>query len=292
MTEPRVSLRTNITPMNTALIRAVATRTDELGGVVRAARLVSEGHTRYRISLALERGLVVRVRKNWIAVPSADPHIVAAARTGTMLSCVTAAERRGLWVADRSERPHVAYPGRGRMERPLAVVHWQRAIVPRHPDQLEDDVENILMTVAGCQPYESALAIWESALNKRMVDLEALRRMPWTGVARRLVETVTPSDSGLESFVPFRLRWMGLPIRAQIWIAGHRVDFLIGERLAVQIDGGHHVGAQRTEDIRHDSKLMLLGFHVIRLGYEQVVHRWPEVQEQIMRAVAQGLHRA
>lgn len=272
--------------------RAVATRAAELGGVVRATRLMSEGHTRYRISLAVERGLVVRVRMNWIAVPSADPHLVAAARTGTMLSCVTAAERRGLWVAERPVRPHVAYPGRGRLEQTSAVVHWQRAIVPRHPDQLEDDVENILMTVAGCQPYESALAIWESALNRRMVDLEALRRLRWTGTARRLVEVVTPwSDSGLETFVPLRLRWLGLPIRAQIWIAGHRVDFLIGERLVFQIDGGHHVGAQRTADIRHDAELMLRGFHVIRVGYEQVVHRWPEVQEQIMRAVAQGLHR-
>ncbi|MCJ1707508.1 endonuclease domain-containing protein [Microbacterium sp. VKM Ac-2923] len=278
--------------MDADLTRAVATRAAELGGVVRATRLVSEGHTRYRISRAVDRGLVVRVRLNWIAVPSADPHLVAAARTGTMLSCVTAAERRGLWVAERPERPHVAYPGRGRLEQTSAVVHWQRAIVPRHPDQLEDDIENILMTVAGCQPYESALAIWESALNKRLVDLDALRRLRWTGTARRLVEDVTPwSDSGLETFVPLRLRWMRLPIRAQIWIAGYRVDFLIGERLALQIDGGHHVGAQRTEDIRHDVELMLRGFHVIRVGYEQVVHRWPEVQAQIMRAVAQGLHR-
>lgn len=38
--------------------------------------------------------------------------------------------------------------------------------------------------------------------------------------------------------------------------------------------------------------LMLLGYHVIRVSYGQVMHGWPEVQEQIMQAVAQGLHRA
>ena len=78
----------------------------------------------------------------------------------------------------------------------------------------------------------------------------------------------------------------------QAWIAGRRVDLLIGERLVLQIDGAHHVGAQREADIEHDAQLMLLGFHVIRVGYQSVVHDWPRVQDQIMRAVAQGLHRA
>jgi hypothetical protein len=36
---------------------------------------------------------------------------------------------------------------------------------------------------------------------------------------------------------------------------------------------------------------MLLGFHVIRVSYAQVVDEWPTVQDAIMRAVAQGVHR-
>ena len=100
------------------------------------------------------------------------------------------------------------------------------------------------------------------------------------------------SDSGLESFVVPRLKWMRLPIRPQVWISGHRVDFLIGDRLVLHIDGGHHVGTQRETDIEHDAQLMLLGYHVIRVGYGQVVDRWHTVQDLIMRAVAQGLHRA
>ena len=87
------------------------------------------------------------------------------------------------------------------------------------------------------------------------------------------------------------LRWLHLPLRQQVWIAGHVVDLLIGERLVLQMDGGHHVGAQRASDIAHDAALMLLGYHVIRVGYVQVVERWHEVQDLITRAVAQGLHR-
>ena len=78
----------------------------------------------------------------------------------------------------------------------------------------------------------------------------------------------------------------------QIWILGHRVDFLIGERLVVQIDGGHHVGSQRTSDIAHDAALMAAGYHVIRLSYEQIIDDWPTVQDMIARAVAAGLHLA
>lgn len=73
---------------------------------------------------------------------------------------------------------------------------------------------------------------------------------------------------------------------------GHRVDFLIGDRLVLQIDGGHHVGAQREADIAHDAVLRLHGYTVIRVGYAQVTERWPEVQDRILRAIAQGLHLA
>jgi len=273
--------------------RAVADRVAALGGVARPTRLVREGHGRRQIADAVSRGLVTRVRRDWIASPDADEYLIAAARTGTVVSCITAAERLGLWVHERPDRPHVAYPGRGKPVPTVAVVHWQRAIVPRHPDVLEDGIENVLMTVAACRPYEEARAVWESAVNKRLVDRRRLERLPWVGTARHLATEVTPwADSGLETYFPVRLRWIGLPIRPQIWIDGHRVDFLIGDRLVVQIDGGHHVGPQRSEDIRHDAALMLLGYHVIRVSYDQVMHRWHEIQEQIMQAVAQGLHRA
>ncbi|MFT4212775.1 MAG: DUF559 domain-containing protein [Microbacterium sp.] len=275
-------------------VRAVVSRVTALGGVARPTVLAREGHSRYRVGQALDAGLLVRVRRDWVATPSADPQLIAAARNGVVLSCVTMARRLGLWVAEAPALPHVAHPGHGRVARlPGAVVHWQHPVVPRHPDALEDTVQNVLMTVACCQPYERAKAIWESALNKRLVELSALARLPWTGTARVLAVEVTPwADSGLETLFVVRLRWMGLPIRTQIWIRGHRVDILIGDRLVVQIDGGHHVGAQRAEDIRHDAELTLMGYHVIRVGYDQVMHCWHEVQDLIMQAVAQGLHRA
>src|SRR5690606_12892693 len=114
---------------------------------------------------------------------------------------------------------------------------------------------------------------------------------PLPPAARRMVEDVRPfADAGTETIFLTRLRWLDLPILPQAWVLGHRVDCLIGDRLIVQIDGGHHVGEQRTSDIRHDAELKLRGYHVIRIGYDQLFDQWPQVQALIMAAVAQRLH--
>lgn len=262
-------------------------------GVVRRPAVIDAGFCPRMVAAAVANGRLIVPRRGWIAVPDADPDLLAAARAGVVLTCITSARRRGLWVL-ADARPHVAAPPTAsRLDLPTSKVHWCRPAVPRPPGALEDGILNTLLIVAECQPFEVALAIWESALNSRVVEKAELARLPLRPAARRLLEVATPfSDSGLETFVGPRLAWMRVPVRPQIWIHGHRVDFLIGDRLILQIDGGHHVGLQRTQDVTHDAALMLLGFHVIRVTYVQVVERWHEVQDLIMRAVAQGLHRA
>lgn len=263
------------------------------GGVVRSVVLREAGATNRELTTAVAEGFLSRPRRGWLAVPGTDPELVAAARHGVVLTCITQARRLGLWVLEH-DRPHVgAPPHAGNVTVPAATVHWHKPVVPRHPDVLVDPIENVLAAVALCQPHEAALAIWESALNKQLVDPTTLKRMPLPAVARELLARACPwSDSGLETFVVPRLLWLRLPLRRQVWIAGHRVDLLIADRLVLQVDGGHHVGAQREQDITHDAALRLLGYHVIRVGYAQVVDRWHEVQDLIMRAVAQRLHLA
>lgn len=285
---PQSRHTTNHCPVK-ELLTAVAAR----GGVVRTGDLVDAGFSRYAIAAAVSGGQVIVPRRGWVAAGDADPHLVSAARAGVVLTCVTAAKRLGLWVL-AEDGPHVgAPPTASRIELPGATVHWSVPPVPRAPGQLEDGILNMLVLVASCQTYEAARAVWDSALNRGVVTKEELERLPLRPSARRLLEDASPfSDSGLETFVVVRLRWLRVPIRAQIWISGHRVDFLIGDRLVLQIDGGHHVGLQRAEDVAHDAALTLKGYHVIRVTYAQVVARWHEVQDLVMRAIAQGLHRA
>ncbi len=262
------------------------------GGVVRVSTLVDAGGSRHTVAAALASGALVRVTRGWVAVPGADELLVGAARRGVVVTCVTQAARLGLWVLERGARPHVAAkPHAGRAPTDEAIVHRHLPVVPRHPDVLVDVVENVLLTVAHCQPFEAALAVWESALRRGQVASGALRRLPLPGCARRLLDAADVwSDSGLETLVVPRLRWLQLPLRRQVWVSGHRIDLLIGDRLVLQIDGAHHTGPQRDEDIAHDAALMLLGYHVIRVSYRHVVDDWAGVQDLVMRAVAQGLH--
>lgn len=263
------------------------------GGVVRTARLIQEGVSRHTLVTARESGLLLPLRRGWVATPGADAELTAAARWGVVLTCVTSARRHGLWVL-AEEGAHVACPPHATGARPDRVtVHWAKPLVPRHPDDLVDPVPNALVLAASCLPREEALAIWESAFRKGMIDATVLGRMNLPPAARGLLALARPfSDSGLETIFIVRLRWLPVAITPQVWLAGKPVDFLIGDRLVVQIDGGHHVGAQRARDNAHDAELMLLGYHVIRMSYAEVVEDWPAVQRRILDAVAQGLHLA
>jgi len=282
-------LTSAVAPLVVALVAAVESR----GGVARVRSLLSAGQSRYAVERAVDDGALVRLRRDWVAVPGADPELRAAARWGVVLSCITQARRIGLWVL-HEDRCHVAAAPNAAGRKPtLATVHWARPVVPRPPDALEDGLENVLALVAACQPFERALVIWESALQKGLVDLPSLRALELPASARAVLERATPySDSGLETLFRTRLAWLRLPIRAQIWLHGHRVDLLIGDRLVVQLDGGHHVGPQRASDNSHDAVLLARGYHVLRFTYSQVVDQWPSVQDAVMRAVAAGLHLA
>jgi very-short-patch-repair endonuclease len=245
------------------------------------------------IELAVRSGALVRERRVWVATPDADKDLRTAARAGVVLSCVTAAERLGLWVLDATTTHVACAPHAGMVAVEGAVLHRFAPLTHRDPNELTDPLVNTLQAVALCQPYEAALAVWDSAVNKELTDKKKLERFPFRGQARELLQAVVPfHDSGLETFVVPRLRWLKPPIRPQVWLFGHRVDFLIGERLVFQIDGGHHVGAQRAADIAHDAELMLRGYFVIRVGYDDVVNHWEDVQERILAAIAQGLHQA
>lgn len=262
------------------------------GGVARSATLIRKGVAKHDIGRATAEGELVRLRRVWVALPDADPFLVSAARDGVILTCVTQAARLGLWTLSDGGVHVAAPPHAGMVSAPRATVHRHRPVVPRHPDSLEDPIENVLAMVAVCQPHERALAIWDSALHSELADPLALAAYDLSSSARRILgEASAYRDSGLETFVIVRLRFLRLPLVSQVWIAGHRVDLLIGDRLVLQIDGGHHVGRQRASDVEHDARLRLLGYTVIRVTYAQVVDQWPRVLDLILRAVGQGLHR-
>lgn len=156
--------------------------------------------------------------------------------------------------------------------------------------------EDALAHIALCLPHDLALVLWESAARAEGLAPEAVRAIRWS--SRRAVElsvAVTGlADSGLEVLILQPLRRIGVPVRAQVWLAGRPVDLLVGERLVVQVDGWeyHSSSSQRSRDIAHDAELRLRGYTVFRFSYEHVVRRITEVERTIHRALAAGLHLA
>lgn len=271
---------------------SIRSRLYQLGGLARTAEVMALGYRRHDIDLALARGRILRPSRGWLAHPSADPLLLLAARQNVVLSCVTQAQRLGLWVRDSPSCPHVAVPNpNSRSPKGNQVVHWLKPWVPRVPFSLVDPIENVLQCVVACQPHESALVIWESAMNKQIINYQSLEALPLTSAARELLKKCTPfSDSGLETLVVDRLRWLPVKVRQQVHVRGRRVDLLIGARLVVQIDGATHTGEQRDSDNLHDAELMRMGYRVIRVSYRQVLHQWELVQELILAAIARDEH--
>ena len=113
-----------------------------------------------------------------------------------------------------------------------------------------------------------------------VVEAGVLARVEWRSRTRARSRAMpAPSLSRLGARDVFVAR-SGAPsvfgIRQQVWIDGHPVDFLIGDRLVVQIDGFEHHSSRGGSSSRHrmrDARLDLLGYTVLRFDYQQVIVR-------------------
>lgn len=259
------------------------------GGVVHRTELIAAG-----IDLGPLRPL--RLNRAWFAIDGAPPALVAAARASGRVACASAAAHVGLALLHPPTGLHLWVPGHANVGRQDGVrLHRAEPLVPRRRSDLVPAAADILEHVAVCLPHDEALIVWESACRKGLLTVAQCQRIAWRPVAaRRLAQEVRGlSDSLLETLVSVRLRDLGVAHRQQVRILGHAVDFLVGERLVVQVDGYafHSDARQRREDLEHDARLTLEGYVVIRITYRDVVHTWPATEERLMLALAQGLHR-
>ena len=265
-------------------------------GVAHTSDLYRAGFSKHGIAGAVAQGLVTRIRRSWILGPGASEASTHAARFGGRVSCVTQAKALGLWTPDASVC-HIAGPAKtAGTQDPAVRLHWAQGAAPFAPRAVAAPVINVLFHVARCQPASDALAIWESALRSKLIGVDVLQRIEWHSTrARRLARAAGAlSDSGLETHFVELMRQIGVAVRQQVWLDGHPVDIVIGDRLVVQLDGfEHHSRAeQRRRDIRADARLALRGYTVLRFDYAQVMFEQAFVQETVRAAMAQGLHLA
>ncbi len=153
-----------------------------------------------------------------------------------------------------------------------------------------------MLDVASTQPANVAFAVVESALERGLISQSgwdrAARSLP-TATRRQLRGANRLSGSGGESLAKFGFIRAGIRFSQQVQIvAGVRVDFLLGDRLVVEIDGAefHATREGFEEDRRRDALLRALGYRVLRFSYTQVTQRWSVVIAAVEAALSSCDH--
>ena len=278
--------------MSDALVEFLRRR----GGAAHTRTARAAGFTPHTMVTAVRDGRLERVRRSWLIHPDCTASRRAAAARGGRLTCVSAAAERDLWVPAVSDLHIWVPPSASRVDATGVRLHRGIGPVPLSGIDPDEHILNVLFHVASCLPPVDPLAVWDSALRRRIVDIEVLERVVWrspraaeiAGAARAL------SDSGLESHFRALLAAAAIAVRQQVRIDGHDVDGLIGERLVVQLDGFafHSAAADRRRDLAQDARLVLRGYTVLRFDYAQVMFDPETVLDRIRTAMAQGLHLA
>lgn len=267
--------------------------------------LLADGWTSRQLSRAVARGELIRIRQGWYALPRLAPEYQVAVRVGGRLTCTLAARNLGLStkstghvhvaVTAHSSRLRDPRDSRSRLAKQLLVVHWSDT---DSASRVICAPLEVLAHMALCQPVELTIAAVDSALRCGLVTSSEWRgriaRMP-RRLRRLLARIDERAESITESIVRVRLLGLGIDARLQVRIRGvGRVDFLIGDRLVVEVDGrAYHSDPEAFErDRRRDAQLSIRGFRTLRFSYDQVMNRWGEVKGSVLAALARGDHLA
>lgn len=137
--------------------------------------------------------------------------------------------------------------------------------------------ERTLVDLAPTLPYAELRAL---ADRPKHLDVGALRRLHVPGrhgaakIARLLERDVERTASELERRYARFCRAHGLPLGARnVFVGGFKVDVRYDQaRIVVELDGRahHRRAAQMHEDRRRDRALLRLGWHVVRLVWDDL----------------------
>lgn len=85
-------------------------------------------------------------------------------------------------------------------------------------------------------------------------------------IKSRLLKTATPAEQRFA----LRLTMAAIPYQRQAFVGPYYADFLLADKIVVEIDGDSHKGRERN-DQRGDAFMMRLGYVVIRIRNADVM---------------------
>lgn len=265
-----------------------------LGGAALTRSVLAGGAGEQDLRRAVRGGQILRVERGVLALPGADPELVAATQSRALLTCVSAAPRYGLWVLRPATVPHY-WHGNGR--RGVGCVSHRTALTQPDPG-LVAALPDVLLHALLCLPPLEALVMVESACARGDIDPAYLLRHlrgNRCGKARDVVARVERgADSLLETLARVLFRDAGIVTETQVWMEGiGRVDFLLEGFLIVEIDGlaFHLESRQFKKDRRRDNAAMIQGFPVLRFFYDDIVYGPDQMLAQVREVLARGSQR-
>lgn len=258
---------------------------------------------RRELDAALRRGDIVRDARGRYALPIADQARRSANRLSGVVSHRSAALLHGWELKVAPERPDVTVRRKRRLSPEQAAgvaVHFADLA----PGEVVAGVTSVDRTLADCLrslPFDEALAVADSALRhrsvspERLVAIAAAVRGPGARQARRVAREASPlAANPFESVArAIALDVPGLDLRPQVVVrdgSGRgRVDLLDRERRLVVECESHSWHSRRgalRRDCRRYTKLVLLGFRVLRFAWEDVMFHPDYVRDCLVAAAA------
>jgi very-short-patch-repair endonuclease len=273
-----------------------------MGGVATRRELLKRS-TRHAVDTAVRDGVIVKEAHGRYALPAANAARRAANRLTGVVSHRSAALLHGWEVKTVPDHPDVTVR-RKRHLRPAqcdeVTPHW--ADLAAH--EVLRGVTSVERTLVDCLrwlPFDEALAIADSALRHRSIskfrleELAGSLRGPGAEKARRVAAEATHlAANPFESVArAISLDVAGLDLKAQVVIRDGtgrgRADLVDRERRLVVECESHSWHSRRgalRRDCRRYTKLVLLGWRVLRFAWEDVMFHPDYVRECLTQAAA------
>ncbi|WP_369801249.1 type IV toxin-antitoxin system AbiEi family antitoxin domain-containing protein [Arcanobacterium buesumense] len=258
-----------------------------MGGIFTYQQLRAAGYSRRAIDRLVGAGALSRFARGWFADHSADQSEVRAIATGGRITCISACRLFPLWIPPiASKSLHIAYhPRRGNIKSPAhALCHRQSFAT----DQVRLDLPDIISAVFRCCSPETSLIIAESAVNNRLLSVDAVSGLIAQLPARtrnKLLRFSPTAQSGSETRVRLFLEKHHYSLTPQAYIPDVGfVDLLVNRRTIIECDGRqYHVSESTFEnDHRRDLAAQHSGYRVVRLSYQQIWYDWPQTQQKLL----------
>ncbi len=271
-----------------------------MGGVA-SRRALLRVVERREVDAALRRADIVRDARGRYALPIADEARRAANRLSGVVSHRSAALLHGWEVKTVPDSPDVMVRAKRHLtqeQRKGVEPHWSDL----DPGEVQHGVTTVERTLVDCLrslPFDEALAIADSALRHRSITKARLVVLA-AGLrgraarTRRVARGATPlAANPFESVArAISLGVPGLDLKAQVVIRDHtgrgRADLVDrGRRLVVECESHswHSRRGALRRDCRRYTKLVLLGWRVLRFAWEDVMFH-PDYVRTCLETVA------